>query len=183
MRRLGAQAPAFGTIVASGVRGALPHGRASQKVLEVGELVTVDFGARVGGYHSDCTRTLPCGAVTDPELLRLYRAVLEAQETALAAIRPGLRTADLDALARQVLGRYGLAEYFTHSLGHGVGLDVHEAPGMRATSPDVLRAGMVITVEPGVYLPGVGGVRIEELVLVTDGGGEVLSKAEKWDGR
>ena len=177
MRRAGAQS-AFDIIVASGPNGAKPHGVASGRVIGDNELVTVDLGARVDGYHSDMTRTV---AVGDPsaELRRLYRAVLEAEQAAVAAIRPGGRAADLDRLARDLLTGHGLGEYFAHSLGHGVGLDVHEAPGLRGTSEDVLEAGMVITIEPGVYVPGVGGVRIEDLVLVTETGYEVLSTAEK----
>ncbi|WP_412029117.1 M24 family metallopeptidase [Deinococcus yunweiensis] len=177
MRRAGAQS-AFDIIVASGPNGAKPHGVASGRVIGDNELVTVDMGARVDGYHSDMTRTV---AVGDPsaELRRLYRAVLEAEQAAVAAIRPGGRAADLDRLARDLLTGHGLCEYFAHSLGHGVGLDVHEAPGLRGTSEDVLEAGMVITIEPGVYVPGVGGVRIEDLVLVTETGYEVLSTAEK----
>ncbi|AZI41790.1 aminopeptidase P family protein [Deinococcus psychrotolerans] len=178
MRRLGADGPAFETIVASGVRGALPHGRASDKVLAEGELVTIDFGARLGGYFSDSTRTLALGEVSESQR-RMYTAVLEAEETALAAIKPGVRTADLDALAREVLGRYDLADAFVHSLGHGVGLNVHEGPGLRSTSEEVLQAGMVITIEPGVYIEHLGGVRIEDLVLVTDEGSRVLSHSPK----
>ena len=178
MRRGGADSAAFSITAASGPRGARPHGGASERVMQSGELITLDFGAIVDGYHSDMTRTLALGEVGD-ELRRLYSAVLEAEETALAAVRPGARTADLDAIARGVLERHHLAEYFTHSLGHGVGLEIHEEPGLRATSEEVLTAGMVITIEPGVYLPGVGGVRIEDLVLVTENGYEVLSGSEK----
>lgn len=178
LRRRGADGPAFQTIVASGPRGAMPHGVASEKVIQDGELVTIDMGARLRGYHSDMTRTFGVGTVSD-ELRRLYDAVLDAEERAVAAVRPGVRAADLDALAREVLAGHGLAEYFAHSLGHGVGLAVHEAPGLNATSDEVLASGMVITIEPGVYLPGVGGVRIEDLVLVTGDGHEVLSRAPK----
>ena len=178
MRRRGAEAAAFTTIVASGGRGAMPHGVASDKLIEDGELVTVDMGARLRGYHSDMTRTLAVGQVSE-KLRRLYQAVLEAEETCVAAVRPGARTADLDALAREILGRHDLAQYFSHSLGHGVGLAVHEGPGLGASSQAVLESGMVVTVEPGVYLPGIGGVRIEDLVLVTPDGHEVLSSALK----
>ena len=178
MRRLGADGPSFETIVASGERGALPHGRASGKQLAEGELVTLDFGALLDGYHSDMTRTVPIGEV-GPELRRLYLAVLDAEEQAIAAAGPGVRAADLDALAREVLAGHGLAESFTHSLGHGVGLDIHEGPGLRAASDEVLRPGMVVTIEPGVYLPGVGGVRIEDLLLITESGHEVLSQSPK----
>ena len=178
MRRLGADGPAFDFTVASGERGARPHAGASAARLEAGQLVTLDFGARVQGYHSDMTRTLALGEV-GPELRRIYNAVLEAQETALAAVRPGVSTAELDRLAREVLTGQHLGEYFAHSLGHGVGLEIHEAPGLRAASEEVLQPGMVITLEPGVYKEHLGGVRIEELVLVTESGYEVLSSSPK----
>ena len=177
MRERGATS-AFDITVASGPRGAMPHGTASARVIGQDELVTLDFGARVDGYHSDMTRTVAVGNPSE-ELRRLYRAVLEAEEAAVQAIRPGASCADLDRLARDILTGHGLGEYFAHSLGHGVGLAVHEAPGLRGTSTDVLQAGMVVTAEPGVYLPGVGGVRIEDLVLVTEDGHEVLSRSVK----
>ncbi|MFC4455697.1 Xaa-Pro peptidase family protein [Deinococcus sonorensis] len=173
MRERGAM-PAFDTIVASGPRGAMPHGAASERVIGEDELVTLDFGAQLNGYNSDMTRTVAVGNPSE-ELRRLYRAVLEAEQTAVKAIRPGMSCAELDQLARGVLERHGLAEYFAHSLGHGVGLAVHEGPGLRQKSEEVLEPGMVVTVEPGVYLPDVGGLRIEDLVLVTADGYEVLS--------
>ncbi len=177
LRRAGASV-GFDVIVASGPRGAMPHGVASERVIEDGDLVTVDFGARLKGYHSDMTRTVAVGTPTE-EMRRVYHAVLEAEEAAVAAVRPGVRAADLDALARGILERHGLGEAFAHSLGHGVGLNIHEGPSLRGGSEDMLEAGMVVTVEPGAYLPGVGGVRIEDLVLVTEGGCEVLSHAPK----
>jgi len=179
LRRAGAEV-GFDVIVASGPRGAMPHGVASEKVIEDGDLVTIDFGARVRGYHSDMTRTVAVGRPTD-ELRRVYNAVLEAEEAAVAAVKPGVRAEDLDTLARGILERHGLLEAFAHSLGHGVGLNIHEGPGLRKGSEDVLESGMVITVEPGAYLPGVGGVRIEDLVLVTEAGYEVLSHTPKED--
>lgn len=178
MRSLGADGPAFETIVASGPRGALPHGRASNKLIEEGELVTLDFGARLNGYHSDMTRTVAVGEVSG-QLKIIYRAVLDAEETAIAAVKAGVKTADLDALARNVLERSNLAKGFVHSLGHGVGLNIHEGPGLRSTSIEVLQAGMVITIEPGVYLAGIGGVRIEDLLVVTEDGCQVLSGSPK----
>jgi Xaa-Pro aminopeptidase len=177
LRRAGAEV-GFDVIVASGPRGAMPHGVASGKVIGDGELVTIDFGARVRGYHSDMTRTLAVGTPSE-ELRRAYHGVLEAEEACVAAVGPGVRAADLDALACEILGRHGLAEYFAHSLGHGVGLNIHEGPGLRKSSEDMLEAGMVITIEPGAYLPGVGGVRIEDLLLVTQTGCEVLSQTPK----
>lgn len=177
LRRAGAEV-GFDVIVASGPRGAMPHGVASERVIEDGDLVTIDFGARVGGYHSDMTRTVAVGQPS-AELRRIYRAVLEAETAAVAAIRPGAQAGELDALARGILERHGLGEAFAHSLGHGVGLSIHEGPSLRAGSEDVLEPGMVVTVEPGAYLPGLGGVRIEDLVLVTESGHEVLSRAPK----
>lgn len=177
LRRAGAES-AFDLIVASGPNGAKPHGHASARVIEDGDLVTVDMGAKLRGYNSDMTRTVAVGTPS-AEMKRVYNAVLEAEEAAVRAIKPGVRAADLDKLARDILTGHGLGEAFAHSLGHGVGLEVHEAPGLRGSSQDVLEAGMVITIEPGAYLPGVGGVRIEDLVLVTEDGYEVLSHAAK----
>ena len=178
MRRRGAGGIAFEIIVASGERGAMPHGRASEKVIEDGELVTVDMGALYRGYHGDMTRTVGVGEVRE-ELRRLYRAVLEAEQACVSAVKPGARAADLDKLARDMLEKYDLAQYFAHSLGHGVGLAIHEGPSLSSVSEDVLANGMAITIEPGVYLPGVGGVRIEDLLLITEDGHEVLSRAPK----
>lgn len=177
LRQAGAES-AFGVIVASGPRGAMPHGHASERVIQDGDLVTVDMGACLNGYNSDMTRTVAVGHPSD-EMRRVYLAVLEAEEAAVRAVRPGVRAADLDKIARDILTGHGLGEAFAHSLGHGVGLEVHEGPGLRGTSEDVLQAGMVITIEPGAYLPDVGGVRIEDLLLVTEDGFEVLSHAVK----
>ena len=177
LRRAGAEV-GFDVIVASGPRGAMPHGVASDRVIEDGDLVTVDFGAKWRGYHSDMTRTVAVGTA-DEEMRRVYDAVLEAEEAAVAAVRPGMKSGDLDAIARGILERHGLGEAFSHSLGHGVGLGIHEGPGLRKGTDTALEAGMVITVEPGAYLPGVGGVRIEDLVLVTSEGYEVLSQTPK----
>ncbi len=175
LRRRGAEGVAFPPIVASGERGALPHAGASEKPLKAGELVTLDLGARVAGYHSDMTRTVALGRV-DGELRRAFDAVLAALERVLEVIGPGQSTKALDALAREELKRFDLDRYFVHSLGHGVGLAVHEGPGLSPYTEETLEAGMVVTVEPGVYLPGVGGVRIEELVLITETGMELLSR-------
>lgn len=166
---------AFPPIVASGVRGALPHAGASEKPLEAGELVTLDLGAVVEGYHSDMTRTVALGRV-DGELKQAFAATLAALERVLEALGPGKGTKEMDALAREELRRFGLDRYFVHSLGHGVGLAVHEGPALSPYTEETLEAGMVITVEPGVYLPGKGGVRIEELVLITETGLELLSR-------
>ncbi|WP_110887409.1 M24 family metallopeptidase [Deinococcus yavapaiensis] len=178
MRRRGAAGPAFDIIVASGARSAMPHGVASDKIIEDGDLVTIDMGAVVNGYHSDMTRTIAVGSVSD-ELRRMYDAVLEAEEACVAAVKPGIRCADLDQIARDLLAKHDLAPLFAHSLGHGVGLAIHEGPSLSSASEDVLAPGMIITIEPGVYRPGVGGVRIEDLLLVTEDGFDVLSKAPK----
>lgn len=178
MRRRGAHGYSHNFIVASGPRGAMPHGEASDRVMREGELVTIDIGAVVEGYHSDMTRTYALGEVGD-ELRAAYNAVLDAEEAAIRAVRPGVRAADLDAIARDLLAERGYGEYFSHSLGHGVGLAIHEGPSLKKGSEDVLEAGMVITVEPGVYLPGQYGVRIEDLVLVTPNGHEVLSTSPR----
>ncbi|GEM89317.1 M24 family metallopeptidase [Oceanithermus desulfurans] len=178
LRREGAEAAAFDFIVASGPRGALPHGVASDKTVEAGELVTLDFGAVVGGYHSDMTRTVAVGAA-DGEMRRIFDVVLQALEAALDAARPGVAARELDAVARCVVEAAGYGPRFVHSLGHGVGLEIHEAPFLNARSDEVLEPGMVITLEPGVYLPGRGGVRIEELALVTTNGIELLSHSPR----
>ncbi len=166
MEDLGAEGPSFETIVASGHRSALPHGVASQKTLEIGDLVTFDFGCVYEGYCSDLTRTVAVGRVDDRRR-RIYEVVLEAQQRALQDLRPGMTGREADALARRVIEDAGYGEAFGHSLGHGVGLAIHENPRLAAQSEEVLRPGMVVTVEPGIYLPGVGGVRIEDDVVVT----------------
>jgi Xaa-Pro aminopeptidase len=178
MRREGAEKEAFETIVASGVRSSLPHGRASDKTLEPGEFVTLDFGAVVRGYHSDCTRTVALRYVS-PRHSEIYDLVLTAQRAALAGLRPGLGGKDADALARQVIVEAGHGEDFGHSLGHGVGLAIHEGPLLSPREDAILEAGMTVTVEPGVYLPGWGGVRIEDLVVITPNGCDVLTTAPK----
>ncbi|WP_456410014.1 M24 family metallopeptidase [Oceanithermus sp.] len=178
MRKNGAERAAFDFIVASGPRGALPHGVASTKRLERGELVTFDFGAVVDGYHSDMTRAVALGTV-DTEMQRIFEVAEAALEAALEAAGPGVAARQLDAVARGVIERAGYGSRFVHSLGHGVGLEVHEAPFLNARSDEVLEPGMVITLEPGIYLPGKGGVRLEELVHVTPTGIEVLSRAPR----
>ena len=178
LRKSGAEKAAFDFIVASGPRGALPHGVASGKKLQAGELVTIDFGAVIGGYHSDMTRTLALGEVS-AELRRAFGAVLQALEEALEATRPGIVASELDAVARQVIEEAGFGPRFVHSLGHGVGLEIHEAPFLNSRSEEVLEPGMVVTLEPGVYLPGVGGVRIEELVVVTESETRLLSHSPR----
>lgn len=173
-RSRGAEAMAFSTIVASGPRSALVHGRASANPVPRSGFVVLDFGVILCGYCSDRTRTVHVGKPS-PRARALYNAVREAQEAAVNAVRPGLRFEQVDAAARQVLERHGLAAFFTHSTGHGVGLEIHEPPRLGVGQKGHLQPGMVITVEPGVYIPGEGGVRIEDMVLVTPRGHEVLA--------
>jgi Xaa-Pro aminopeptidase len=165
----GAEDMAFESIVGSGPTGAKPHGRAGDRVIGTGELVVIDTGCRVGGYVSDYTRTLATGEL-DGEMREAYDAVLAAQLAGLDAIRPGVTGVDADAAARDVIESSAFAGMFGHGLGHGLGLDVHEAPRLSAESPDTLAAGNVVTVEPGVYLPGRFGIRIEDDVIVTEDG-------------
>jgi Xaa-Pro aminopeptidase len=177
-RRAGAEEMSFPTIIASGARSALPHGRASDQAIAPGGFVVCDFGVILDGYCSDQTRTVWVGAVPK-EARRAYESVREAQEAAIAAVRPGISAGEVDAAARKVLRKAGLGRYFTHSTGHGVGLEIHEAPRVAAGQTEVLRPGMVITIEPGVYFPGKWGVRIEDMVAVGEDGCEVLTPTSK----
>ena len=179
MRRLGADSAAFEIIVASGERGAMPHGTASHKLIADGELVTIDWGAAVDGYHSDCTRTIAVGQVSD-KLRELYRSVFEAHRLGVAAVQPDAKCFDVDAISRDAIHNAGYGDFFGHSLGHGVGLDVHEMPNLSFRAKEQrLEVGNVVTVEPGIYVPGIGGVRIEDMVLVTSDGCESLTHAPK----
>jgi len=177
-RRAGAEEMSFPTIIASGARSALPHGRATAQAIASGGFVVCDFGVILGGYCSDQTRTVWVGAVPD-DARRAYESVKEAQEAAIAAVRPGASVGEIDAAARKVLRKAGLGRYFTHSTGHGVGLEIHEAPRVAAGQRDLLKPGMVITIEPGVYFPGKWGVRIEDMVAVSEDGCEVLTPTSK----
>ncbi|TMF29001.1 MAG: aminopeptidase P family protein [Chloroflexi bacterium] len=176
-RELGADGPAFETIVAAGERGALPHGRASDRVLERGDMVVVDFGATAAGYHSDTTRTIVVGEPST-EQARVIEAVRQAQLASMELMKPGVAADAVDRRAREVLA--GEAHAFGHGLGHGIGLQVHERPFLSPTDHTALRAGMVITNEPGIYIPGWGGVRLEEMVLITENGPQVLTAAS-WE--
>ncbi len=169
MRTAGADKPSFDTIIASGVRGSMPHGTASDKVIEEGDGVTIDFGAFYGGMCSDMTRTVFVGEPS-AEMRKIYEVVKEAQQTAIDGYKPGMKGKDLDKLARDVIAGYGYGEYFGHSLGHGVGIDVHEGVPVSPGSELVLEKGMIFSVEPGIYVPGLGGVRIEDLVTIGDNG-------------
>jgi len=156
----------------------LPHGVASSKKLQEGELVTIDFGTRVAGYHSDETVTLAIGQI-DRKLRQIFDIVLEAHDSALAFIRPEVAICELDAVARDIISAAGFGKYFGHGLGHGVGLEIHEYPGITSRSSQKLREGMVFTVEPGIYIPDIGGVRIEDTVVVTADGFELLTSIPK----
>lgn len=178
MRRLGAEGPSFDTIVASGPNGARPHHRAGQRRIEQGDLVVIDFGALVDGYHSDMTRTLSVGDVS-PTQERMWEVVHHAQAAGVEAAAPGVEAAAVDRACRDVIRDAGWEEAFVHSTGHGVGLDVHEAPRVSTAAEATLAEGHVITVEPGVYLPEHGGVRIEDTLAITPGGNGVLTRAPK----
>ncbi len=179
MRRRGAEGRAFDFIVASGERGALPHGVASDKQIKPGELVTVDCGAVYQGYHSDMTRNFIFGPPNQRQL-EIYQIVLEAQLAGLEAVGPGIPAAVVDLAARDVIKKYGYGDYFGHATGHGLGLAVHEGPAVSWREQQlILQPGMVITIEPGIYLPGWGGVRIEDTVLVTENGYQILTQTPK----
>ena len=177
-RELGADAPAFESIVASGPNAAKPHARPTDRTMEAGETIVIDAGAMVEGYNADCTRTFATGPLPE-ELKAAYQATLEGQLAGLEAVRAGVTGIDADAAARDKIEAAGLGEHFGHGLGHGVGLEVHEAPRLSRESSDTLVAGNVATVEPGVYLAGLGGIRIEDLVVVTDGEPEILTSFTK----
>jgi Xaa-Pro aminopeptidase len=178
MRILGAENASFETIVASGQRSAMPHGRASDKKLRKGDFVTLDFGCLYQGYASDITRTVVLGKATEKQK-KIYDIVLTAQRAACKAVRPGMACSRLDSVARDIIMKAGYGDNFGHGLGHGIGLMVHDKPVLSPQSNDVLEPGMVVTIEPGIYISNWGGVRIEDDVLVTANGGQILSKSPK----
>jgi Xaa-Pro aminopeptidase len=178
MRRNGASGLSFPSIVASGKRSSLPHGAASHKKVEYGDFLTLDFGCVYNGYCSDITRTVIIGKASEKQK-EIYDIVLEANLEALKNIRPGITGEELDTIARKVIEKYGYAKYFGHGLGHGVGMLVHELPYVSKKGTSPLQSGMVITDEPGIYISGFGGVRIEDLVLISDSGYRVLSHSSK----
>lgn len=178
MRRRGADGKAFDFIVASGKRGAMPHGRASDKIIQAGELITIDFGALKEGYHSDETVTVACGTPVS-RACEIHAIVKAAHDRAILAVRPGISCKDLDDVARSYIRESGYGDYFGHGLGHGVGLEIHEMPAISPRSTAVLDEGMVVTIEPGIYIPGFGGVRIEDTVVVTSDGCNVITSADK----
>ena len=179
MRRLGAQGSAFETIVASGPNGAKPHARPGPRPVGAGELVVIDFGATVDGYRSDMTRTVCVGDPAGETLERMYRVVQESQAAGVRAVAPGVAASSVDAACRAVIEDAGWGERFVHATGHGVGIDIHEAPAVSATSADTLERSSVVTVEPGVYLPDQGGVRIEDTLIVTEQGSRAVTRFPK----
>ena len=178
MRKQGATSSSFDIIVASGHRSALPHGVASDKVIESGDFVTLDFGAYYNGYVSDITRTVAVGQPSD-ELINIYNIVLEAQLRGMAGIKPGMTGKEADALTRDYITEKGYGPNFGHSTGHGIGLEVHEGPGLSFKSDIILEPGMVVTCEPGIYVAGLGGVRIEDDTIITNDGNEALTHSPK----
>ena len=174
----GAEGPAFNNIVASGKNGSLCHAIPSNKVLEEGEFITFDFGAVWQGYHSDCTRTICLGQASRKQR-ELYDLVLQAQLAAEAALRPGIEAKAVDKIARDMIAQAGYGAQFGHGLGHGIGLDVHEEPRLTSSSSAILQAGHVVTVEPGVYIPGWGGLRIEDSLIITESGSEIITHCPK----
>jgi Xaa-Pro aminopeptidase len=175
MRSLGAKKEAFDLIVAAGPRSAMPHAQPTDHPIEAGEPVVIDIGAQLDGYHSDLTRTVWMDRIGESQAAEFYEIVDRAQAAAIAAIKPGMEYSAIDAVARDIITDAGYGEYFGHSLGHGVGLEVHEAPTISRLGKGAVKPGMVFTVEPGIYVPDVGGVRIEDVVVVTDKGCRTLS--------
>jgi Xaa-Pro aminopeptidase len=178
MRKAGASSSSFDTIVASGLRSALPHGVASEKVIEKGDFVTLDYGAYYKGYVSDITRTVAVGQ-PDIKLKEIYQVVYEAQARGMAGIKPGMTGKEADSLTRDYIAEQGYGEYFGHSTGHGIGLEVHEGPALSIRSDLILEPGMVVTCEPGIYIPGLGGVRIEDDTRITYDHNEALTHSTK----
>lgn len=178
MRELGATGASFDTIVASGARGALPHGIASDKVIEKGDLVTIDFGAIYQGYVSDMTRTVMVGQPNEKQK-EIYDIVLEAQLNGANHVKAGMSGKEADDLTRDIINKYGYGQYYGHGTGHGIGLDVHEDPRLSPTGNIILQPGMLVTVEPGIYIPDFGGVRIEDDVLILESGREILTQSPK----
>ena len=178
MRNLGADGPSFNTIIAADANASLPHAIPGKTKVKQGGIILIDWGARYGGYCGDMTRVVALGSMS-PKMKHIYSVCLEAHMAGIAAIAPGKKLKDVDDAARKIIADAGLGERFGHSLGHGLGLDIHEEPRLSARSEGELQVGQVVTVEPGIYIPGMGGVRIEDDVLVTKTGGRVLSDLPK----
>ncbi len=178
MLRNGAEAISFETIAVSGKNSSMPHGVPSDKKVEKGDFITMDFGAVVDGYHSDMTRTVAVGSVSSKQA-EIYETVLSAQKNSLDILRAGVSCKDADAAARDIIKNAGYGEYFGHGTGHGVGIEIHEAPSLNTKTEEILKAGDIVTVEPGIYLPGEFGVRIEDMAFITENGIENLTKSKK----
>ena len=178
-KKLGSKKPAFETIVASGPNSSMPHARASEKKLSAGDLVVIDWGAEADGYFSDTTRTLLLKGSSIQKQIEIYNIVLEANLKAIRAVKPGATAKAIDKTARDVITKAGYGPQFGHGTGHGIGMEVHERPNLSTKSSDVVKQGMIFTVEPGIYLPGTGGVRIEDMVFVTKNGNDVLTSLPK----
>lgn len=178
IKEQGGQKESFDTIVASGVRGALPHGKASHKLIKSGELITLDFGVKYNNYNSDITRTVALSSYSS-ELKYIYDLVKAAGEEAMGRVKPGVTLGEIDFTARSIIEKEGYGEYFGHNLGHGLGIQVHEYPAVAPNNEDILEEGMIITIEPGIYLPNKGGVRIEEDILIAKDGCIRLTKCSR----
>lgn len=179
MRSLGATSTSFDTIVASGFRSAMPHGVASDKIIEKGDFITLDYGCYFNGYVSDMTRTISLGEPSNPQLKEIYHTVLGAQNLVNETVKVGMSGFEVDKIARDYITKSGYGDYFIHSTGHGIGLEVHENPGISKVSQSILTVGHAITNEPGIYIAGVGGVRIEDDLLITENGIEIVTKSNK----
>lgn len=179
MKDLRAECPSFDTIVVSGKNGSMPHGVATNKRVAEGDFITIDFGARFKGYCSDITRTVVVGKVKNKKMKEIYEVVLQANLEAIKVVKPGIKAKEVDKAARDYIISKGYGEYFTHSTGHGIGVLIHDELGVHPSSEIILEENMVFTIEPGIYVPGLGGVRIEDDILVTESGCEVLTKSNK----
>jgi len=179
IKNLGGDSFSFKTIVASGLRGAMPHGVASRKIIERNDMVTIDFGAIYQGYCSDLTRTFAMSRNINPKLVEIYNIVLEAQIAAINHCRPGVSCKEVDKIARDIIGVAGYQDFFQHGTGHGLGIDIHEFPRLNPQTDVLLQEGMVVTIEPGIYIPQLGGVRIEDDILITANGSIRLTKSSK----